>query len=269
MTERHVNPEDPDLYALGALDGEEKQAFEAHVRACEGCAQELVAALQRATLLGLAAEPVAPAPSVKESLLRRAREERPPRMQPVEAVQQVRSFVPRPRRLAWLTPALAVATLVFAVLSGWLWTRNESALQQIATLESQLTVAQAQSLEIARASEETNEILGAPGTIQVALAQQPGGPAGRAAVVYNARLGMAMFTGQLGAVASDKSYQMWIVPTSGAPVSLGVMSSMDLGRMLTAHVRPGMEAKAFAVTVEPKGGMPQPTGPKVLVGVPG
>jgi hypothetical protein len=28
-----------------------------------------------------------------------------------------------------------------------------------------------------------------------------------------------------------------------------------------------MEAKAFAVTEEPEGGMPWPTGPKVLVGV--
>jgi anti-sigma-K factor RskA len=266
MTERHVNPEDPDLYALGALDGEEKQAFEAHVRACEPCAQQLVTALQRATLLGLAAEPIAPPPSVKESLLRRARAERPPQ---VQEVQQVRSFEPRPRRFAWLTPALAVATIVFAVLSGWLWLGNERAMQQIADLQSQLTTAQAQSLQIARASEETNQILGAPGTIQVALAQQPGGPAGRAAVVYNARMGMAIYTGQLAPAASDKSYQLWIVPTSGAPVSLGVMSSMDTGQMLTAHVPAGMVAKAFAVTVEPKGGMPQPTGPKVLVGVAG
>ena len=35
---------------------------------------------------------------------------------------------------------------------------------------------------------------------------------------------------------------------------------------MTAHVPPGMAAKAFAVTVEPAGGMPWPTGPKVLVG---
>jgi anti-sigma-K factor RskA len=28
----------------------------------------------------------------------------------------------------------------------------------------------------------------------------------------------------------------------------------------------GMAAKAFAVTLEPAGGMPQPTGPMVLVG---
>jgi anti-sigma-K factor RskA len=270
MTERHVNPEDPDLYALGALDGEEKQAFEAHVRLCEPCAQQLMTALQRATLLGLAAEPVTPPPSVKESLMRRARAERPA---PVQEARQVRSVEPRseirPRRFAWLTPALAVATVVFAALSGWLWFGNERAMQQIADLQSQLTVAQAQSLQIARASEETNQILGAPGTIRVALAQQPGGPSGRAAVVYNARMGMALYMGQLAPAAPDKSYQLWIVPTSGAPVSLGVMSSMDAGQMVTAHVPPGMEAKAFAVTVEPKGGMPQPTGPKVLVGVPG
>jgi anti-sigma-K factor RskA len=29
---------------------------------------------------------------------------------------------------------------------------------------------------------------------------------------------------------------------------------------------PGVEAKAFAITLEPEGGMPQPTGPMVLVG---
>src|ERR1035438_1799186 len=31
---RHVTPEDSDLYALGALDGAEMQELEAHVRSC-------------------------------------------------------------------------------------------------------------------------------------------------------------------------------------------------------------------------------------------
>ena len=66
MNERHVNPEDPDLYALGVLDGEEKQALEAHVRACDACAQQVEAARQRVALLSLAAPPVAPRPEVKE-----------------------------------------------------------------------------------------------------------------------------------------------------------------------------------------------------------
>jgi anti-sigma factor RsiW len=39
MTERHANPEDFDLYALGALDGEEKLTLEAHAGACSLCGQ--------------------------------------------------------------------------------------------------------------------------------------------------------------------------------------------------------------------------------------
>jgi anti-sigma-K factor RskA len=38
---------------------------------------------------------------------------------------------------------------------------------------------------------------------------------------------------------------------------------------VVVHLTPGLVAKAFAVTLEPQGGMPQPTGPKVLVGVAG
>jgi anti-sigma-K factor RskA len=267
--EPHVNPEDLDLYALGALDGQEKQAFEAHVRACPACARQLEEALQRALLLGLAAPPATPSPSLRESLLRRARAERP-------ASAAVHASVPLPTRIvapvraprfAWLTPALAFATIVFAVLAGYLWSRNQQATQQIAALQAQLNLAQLQTQQIARASEETDEILGAPGTMKVALAQQPGAMPGRAAVLYNARMGMVVCAGQLAAAPADKSYQLWLVPMNGEPMSLGVVSSMETTALLTAHVAEGTEVKAFAITVEPKGGMPQPTGPKILVGV--
>jgi anti-sigma-K factor RskA len=52
----------------------------------------------------------------------------------------------------------------------------------------------------------------------------------------------------------------------GDPVSLRVFSSGEWSQPVTMHVTPGMEVKAFAVTEEPEGGMPWPTGPKVLVG---
>jgi anti-sigma-K factor RskA len=256
MAERHVNPEDPDLYALGALDGEEKQALEAHVRACDACAQQVEAARQRVALLSLTAPPAAPRPEVKESLMRRVRADK--------AVHQ--PLAVQSRRFAWLTPALSFATIALAILSGYLYVRNQTASQRIQDLEARLTIAETQSREIAKSSADTDDILGAPGTIRVALAQQPGTSAGRAAVIYNARMGMVVCAGQLAAAPADKSYQLWIVPASGAPMSLGVMSSMDPAKLMTAHIPPGMEAKAFAITVEPKGGMPSPTGPKVLVG---
>lgn len=257
--ERHVNPEDLDLSALGALEGEEQQALEAHVQTCAACAQALTLARRRMAVLGLAAPEATPAPWVREALLRRVRAER--------AVRPVAP--PRPRRFAWLTPALAVATLVFAALDGWLWSRNIAAARQIDGLQSQLALAQTQSREIAHVSADADEMLGAPGTMHVALAQQPGEPQGRAGVLYNAHMGMAMCVGQLPPPPAGKTYQLWLVPMQGKPMSLGVYSGSERTMEMMAHVAPGTAAKAFAFTVEPLGGMPQPTGPKVLVGAAG
>ncbi len=49
-------------------------------------------------------------------------------------------------------------------------------------------------------------------------------------------------------------------------MSLHVFGHGEWDKPMAMHVTPGMEAKAFAVTEEPEGGMPSPTGPKVLVG---
>lgn len=252
----HVNPEDPDLYALGALEGEEKAAFEAHVRSCAACARAAAAAQQRIAMLGLTAQPVAVPARVKDDLMRRVHAER--------KAQLASARRSRPRR--WLVPALVMSTLLFAALTGWLWTRNHDEAQQIATLRLQLAQAQARSLEIATASDEIGRVAGAPGTIHVALTPQPGAPAESGSVLYNPRSGTIAWFAQMPPAPRDKSYQLWLVPASGAPVSLGVFSANKAMTEFTAQVNPGTTAKAFAVTVEPKGGRPQPTGAKVLVG---
>jgi anti-sigma-K factor RskA len=262
--ERHVNPEDPDLYALGALDGEEKQAFEAHVRSCPACARAIDAARQRVALLGLAAPAATPRPSVKEALMRRVREERIP-----EALRGHGAPSRQPKRplgFSWLTPAFGAAAVFFAALAALIWMKDLRDAGRIQELQAQLAVAQSRSLQIANAAAETDKLLGAPGTMRVGLEQQAGWPSGRAAVLYNAKMGMVTCAGWLPAPPSDKSYQLWLVPMQGAPVPLRVFSGGEWNEPVTAHVPPGMAAKAFAVTVEPKGGMPWPTGPKVLVG---
>jgi len=253
---RHVQPEDSDLYALGALDGEEKQALEAHLRLCADCAREVEAALQRVALLGLAAPAQAPPPRVKEELLRRVRaESRKP-----EAESRKSGF-----GLAWLTPAFGVAAIVFAALAAVLWTRDVRNLRRIHELEGQLAEVQTRSLEIARASQQTNKLLEMPGTQRVSLMPQPGMPMGHGGVLYNAKTGMVACTGWLPAAPKGKSYQLWLVPMEGKPMPLSVWGD-EWTAPMTLHVTPGMEAKAFAITEEPQGGMPSPTGPKVLVG---
>ncbi|MDB5898104.1 MAG: hypothetical protein JWP41_1706 [Ramlibacter sp.] len=68
--------------------------------------------------------------------------------------------------------------------------------------------------------------------------------------------------------ASDKSLQLWAMPASGAPRSLGVLAQQPVLRMAAAEQVVG-QSPAFAVSLEPKGGVPGeggPTGPVLWKG---
>jgi anti-sigma-K factor RskA len=255
MTELHANPEDFDLYALGALDGEEKRTFEAHLRSCPGCQRELSAARERSALVGLAAPAVAPRPQVKTALMERAKAER--RSAPTQVSPS------KTRKKRWglrfsLGFGLAAAVLAFASF--------ELAKQDLER-GKQLKQLQAQLAQDSAAMQAMGQVTGAPDSAMITLLQQPGGPPGLAHVMYNARMGMGVYSGQLAPVPAGKSYQLWLVPASGNPVSVGLVDANQQSGAMVMHLTPGLVAKVFAVTIEPQGGMPQPTGPKVLVGV--
>lgn len=274
--ERHVNPEDPDLYALGALDGEERRAFEAHVNACPECARLLAAARLRAHLPGLTTPAALPPPRVKDALLRQIRQQSPslhvtPARRPLQAPPPTIPAppAPSPRRWAWLTPVLATASLVLASLCGWLWTLNLQYARQNRDLRVQLSLAESRTQQMAATRADFERMMGQPRTIHVALAPQPGSSTLRAGILYNQTSGALVWTGYLPPPPPNKSYQLWLVPASGAPISLKVFPAAEQTAVFTTHIAPGLAAKAFAVTVEPYGGRPQPTGPKVLVGLAG
>lgn len=70
---------------------------------------------------------------------------------------------------------------------------------------------------------------------------------------------------------ADKDYQLWLIKEEESPISAGVFnfdeSSRDLFFKVDAlDADPSPEANAFAVTLEPEGGMPQPTGDMFLLG---
>jgi anti-sigma-K factor RskA len=257
MTGQHANPDDLDLYALGALDGEEKQALEAHLQSCVGCRQQLAAAQQRISLIGLAAPPVAPRPQVKSALMDKVRAEKhSPAAQTIPA---------KTKKIRWglrfsFGFGLATAVLAFATF--------ELAKQDL-DRGKQLKQLQAQVAQDVAALQAMGQATGAPDSAQIILLQQPGGPPGQAHVIYNARMGMGVYSGQIAPAPSGKSYQLWLVPALGAPVSAGLVEANQQNGAVVIHLTPGLVAKAFAVTLEPQGGMPQPTGPKILVGVTG
>jgi anti-sigma-K factor RskA len=252
--------EDFDLYALGALEGEEKQALEAHIAGCPACEAKLAEARGRVSLLALAAEPVAPPAAVKNRLMEQVRAER----LPSRAREDARS----PERAGSLfgrwTLAWVAAAAVLALATGLLWYQN---IKDDEKIRQALKAAAAAQLKIENA-QKLIEILQAPDSVMISLASVDATQV-TGKVCYNARLGKLACSTHLPAAPSAKSYQLWLVPMTGNPMSAGLIAPnmISTDDMWMTDVKAGTAAKAFAVTLEPAGGMPQPTGPKVLVGL--
>jgi anti-sigma-K factor RskA len=251
--------EDFDLYALGALDAAEKVVIESHIASCPDCAQKLAEALGRMAILAFAAPRVEPSPGVKERLMRQ-----------LHATAEGSGgsgarVAPEPaggifgRWWALLVPvasALALATIL-------LWLHNVQLDRQLADLRNTITEQQKQ-LDEAR---HMADLLAARDTVVVPLWEQKTPTTVGARVVYNAHEGMMMYDGMWPPAPADKSYQLWLVPMNGAPISAGVFNPKS-GQMshMMMKLPAGVTAKEFAVSLEPAGGMPHPTGPMVLVG---
>lgn len=272
MNAHPTREEDFDLYALGALEGEEKLTIETHLASCADCARKLAEARGRVALLALAAPRVEPSAAVKQRLMQRVRddaERSAPATQPARASDRAPSRAAKePQRTGgffgrWWAAVLIPAGAALALATILLWTENRQLDRQLAALRA---AAQEQQQQLVDAREAEN-MIESRDTVTVSLAQQAGQPRGAAHVMYNAKMGMLMYDGEIAPAPAAKSYQLWLVPATGKPISAGVFNPVS-GR--TDHwmmkLTPGIAPKAFAVSLEPAGGMPQPTGPMVLVG---
>jgi len=132
-------------------------------------------------------------------------------------------------------------------------------------LERRAAQAQAESLRLAR----TISILAAPGVQSVSLAGMgtSHGAAGHTYVDVADRQAVFYASG-LPALGPDKTYQLWYLDEQDHPTSAGVFEVDARGKaaLVVDQPLPVERIQAWAVTVEPRGGRPQPTGPMALAG---
>jgi len=246
--------EDFDLYALGVMESEEKQALEAHLRSCPECAGKLELARVRIALLGLAAPEAQAPPEARGRLLARAIGRAEPR--PVTGVSSL---------WRWAVPILAAASVVLLFVALSIDSQNRDLSRRVAELESER---QQLNATIGR-TQKVVELLTASDTVNVTLTASEARPAPQAKALYHPQKGLLFYATNLPALPAGKTYQLWLVPREGNPLSAGTFQTdgRGNGQIILPELPAGVAAKAFAVTVEPGGGMPQPTGPKVLIGL--
>ena len=175
----------------------------------------------------------------------------------------------QPRKKSWglrFSLSFAAAAVILALATFLLGKQYLLQRQQIAQLQSQVQAAQAEAAQDSAAMHAYADVVGAPDTVSITLQQQSGAAPGQAHVLFNARMGLAIYSGLISSVPPGKSYQLWLMPASGAPINAGLVAANQQSGPIVARFQQGLSVAAFEVTLEPQGGSPQPTGPKVLVG---
>jgi len=265
VKEHYQFEEDILLYGLGTLDGEDKAELKSHLPACPECRAKLATARGKLALLALAAPPVKPSPIVRERILEDFKARRGGAIKSAAAAPKRRGL----GMAAWTPVWVAVGLLLVA--TTWLTVDNRRLSRSLADLElahNQL-VATSRELEAVNArARAALEVFTAPQTVQVDLSPAAALPEPHGKVFYNPGKGLLFSAAHLRSLPSDRTYELWLIPAQGAPVDAGIFNTDSLGngQVILPPLPSGLTAKVFAVTIEPRGGVPAPTGPKVLIG---
>lgn len=248
------------LQALDALDHAEALQLEAHLSSCADCRKELAALRGDAALLALSAVGSAPPERARQRLLAAIANE--PRKQPAQQRLVLGTFRPR-----WLTFAPIAAALLLAIFSLLLW-RVDSRLQH--RLDQAQADLQKQQRELETA-QGLVALLHSPDSMHVTLVSAKEPPQPQIKAVYSPKMGrLLLLANNLQPLPQNKVYELWLLPKNeGPPQPCGTFWPNAKGEAMMDHSlsEAGVDAKGFAITVEPQAGSTTPTGPIQMVGM--
>jgi anti-sigma-K factor RskA len=243
--------EDLALHALGVLQGGERATLEKHLETCADCRRELEQLRGDMALMALSVAGPVPPGRARQRLMDAVAHE--PRRTASSTQRSWWTFVP------WVAAAALTVGLVVV------WLQNSDLQREIAGLRNDSAQ---QSAELQRARDVVSTLT-ATDAMRVTLvaAKTPPQPQGKAIYVRD-RSSLIFLASNLQPLPPEKAYELWLIPTSGAPIPAGVFKPDARGSATVVNppLPAGVQAKAFAITAEPEGGSASPTMPILLIG---
>lgn len=266
--------QDAAAYALGALEPAEHAAFEAHLATCAECAADVREMRRAARALPHTVPQVSPPASLRARILDQAVRGAGSSDPADRGVSRTTPVVHERRGVpAWLQMAamlvISAAVVFYAQRMQARVSNLEAQLQQAQTL---VAAAERQTLEarnVAFRAQSAMGVFAAPDVARIDLAGQPVAQMARARALWSRARGMVFTVSNLPALPPGRVYQVWVV-TAQAPVSAGLLTPDASGGGSVYFETPVdiPPPTAVAVTLEPAGGVPAPTGAMYLVGKP-
>jgi anti-sigma-K factor RskA len=251
-------------YALGALDADERRAFEAHLSTCQVCAAEVRSLARIAAGLAQTPTQVSPRPELRDRVLTAVGAS--------AASHRVRTAAPAVRSsgvAVWLPLA---ATLVLAAgFAMYAWDQRNQIRDLAGRLEQSsagIRESEKALIEARRAADEAQAAVGvltAPDLVRIDLKGQAGAPLSSARAMWSRQRGMVFSGTNLPPLPAGRVYQVWVITDQG-PLSAGLLTADGSGVFMTPVDIP--PPRQVAVTIEAAGGVAAPTMDPFLSGFP-
>jgi hypothetical protein len=241
------------LDAIGAATEEESRALDEHLESCESCRRARDEYAEAATLLARGLAPVPPPNDIRERVVNAVDDD-----EVAEGIDARHRFGAK-----WW---LASAAMLFLALWGWRELGVRAQREHLVSQDAELRRLNEENAVLAERNEKLNSEMAALAsreTRTIALTGQQVSPSASARVFLEPSQRKAVvFFYNLPVNPTNKSYQLWIIRSDQPkPESAGVFDAGANGSAtITVQNLPvSTEIKALAVTLEPRGGVDQPT----------
>ncbi len=269
-------------YATGSLNDEDRERFEVYLRNAGREELEMLSELTGlASMLPLGLEQKSPPTHIKEQLIQRIQTTARAETSAQERTGDLagRYFPPqagtRPR---WLP--LGITVVALAMIAGFslyvvrLMGTIDNQNRQIVVIQKEKAELVTQIVALKNDLSRKEELLKVLSSKQIEMTMLNGlevNPVGYGKILWDPERATAILqVANLPNIPPDKDYQLWVIKDK--PISAGVFAVSGNEENFfkienLAVTNPG-EISAFAVTLEPKGGVPQPTGAMYMIGSP-